>query len=298
MNKQRFGHDDQRRARPLGPRLAVDEDGQKLDRLAQPHVVGQAPAEPQLLQELQPAESLLLITAQFAAKAGGLFDRFDAEPSFEPVAQLEEFRVVVGLGLGRQKGVEQGDGVGREADMVLRRGRQARQKRETLDPLLGKNAQRPVVQADRGVAACHGGQQVGETDRPPVEVDVGPQLEPVDVGSHAKLQIGRLADLFAVGVHLPTGRDQRPDRRSQRSGRNLDVASRPAGVQKATKSLVDERQPALLLALLVSQDAAAQRPLGNRPLRARGADHRSEIIEQHVPLQAVAVQQRPAAPAA
>ena len=125
------------------------------------------------------------------------------------------------------------------------------------------------------------------------------QLEPIDVGSHAEPQIGRLADPLAVGVHLPALGGQRTNGRTQGAGGDLDVATRASRIEQPAKTLLDELRPALLLALFVSHDAAAKRPLDDGPLRTGGPHLRSEVIERHVSLQPIAVQAaRRAGPAA
>ena len=71
IEHQAAGHDRQRRGSPAVPRplqAARLEQGQHLHRLAQPHVVGQAAAEAEVAQEVQPTESVLLIAAQLAAE--------------------------------------------------------------------------------------------------------------------------------------------------------------------------------------------------------------------------------------
>ena len=46
-----------------------DHQRQHLDRLAQPHVVGQHATEPELAQKVEPAETLALIGTELALEA-------------------------------------------------------------------------------------------------------------------------------------------------------------------------------------------------------------------------------------
>ena len=63
------GDDQERRARRIAAAGHGDQ-GEALQRLAQPHVVGEDPAQPVLPQEGQPAEPVLLIRPQPGPQAG------------------------------------------------------------------------------------------------------------------------------------------------------------------------------------------------------------------------------------
>src|SRR5439155_26995560 len=62
-----------------GPQLAAPlHQGEHLDGLAQAHVVGQATAETELPEEVEPAEAVALIAAELALEPGGRIRRPDA----------------------------------------------------------------------------------------------------------------------------------------------------------------------------------------------------------------------------
>ena len=106
VENQRAGHDGQ--ARPLG--LAAEppplKQGQHLDRLAQPHVVGQDAAEAESLEVVEPAQPFALVGPQLAVEARRLVERHDPLELAEVLADLLEGRVDLDLGLVGQKGIK------------------------------------------------------------------------------------------------------------------------------------------------------------------------------------------------
>ena len=105
------GHDGQRRRTAAvgvgGPRPPLLQHGQHLDGLAQAHVVGQATAEAEVLQEMQPAQPGLLIGPQLAGESLRLVDRPDAVERSQVLAEPGEGRIDGDLLLGRQQGVQE-----------------------------------------------------------------------------------------------------------------------------------------------------------------------------------------------
>ena len=75
--------------RPRGGAVHA-EHGQRLDCLAQPHVVRQHAAEAELAQEAQPAQAEALIVAERADEAARLLLRFDRREGAQFLAQLGE----------------------------------------------------------------------------------------------------------------------------------------------------------------------------------------------------------------
>ena len=68
------GHraDEERRAEPFRRRnvhLLGDEEGEQLDGLAQPHIVGEDPAEPEPVEVRKPADAALLVPAKGGSEA-------------------------------------------------------------------------------------------------------------------------------------------------------------------------------------------------------------------------------------
>ena len=83
--------DDERRAAQavLG---AVQVQGDQRDRLAEPHVVGEAGAETERGHLDQPGEPLALVVAQRAGQRGGHLDRLAAGGVEQPLADVEQRR--------------------------------------------------------------------------------------------------------------------------------------------------------------------------------------------------------------
>src|SRR5438874_12645337 len=82
----------------LPPELpAVLEQGEHLDGLAQPHVVGEAPAEAESAEELHPAKAVALVVAQLADEALRGVERVDAVEAHQLVPRLPEGCVEGGL---------------------------------------------------------------------------------------------------------------------------------------------------------------------------------------------------------
>src|SRR5690606_37124448 len=75
VENQRLRDNDQRREFLIATGDAVLQDCQHLDGLAQAHVVSQATAEAELLQKLQPAESVPLIGAERSLETSRLGGR-------------------------------------------------------------------------------------------------------------------------------------------------------------------------------------------------------------------------------
>jgi hypothetical protein len=78
--------------------LAI-EVSEKLDGLAQAHVVGQNPAQSGLGEELQPGEAFLLVWAQFGEKRVRRLDGLESLEGLDHAAQLAD-----GFGQSRRRG--------------------------------------------------------------------------------------------------------------------------------------------------------------------------------------------------
>ena len=76
VENQRLGHDDKRRMSDLSLAKPILQQRQKLHRLAEPHVVGQAPAEPEIVEEFEPADAGALVRPQFAGESFGFMRQF------------------------------------------------------------------------------------------------------------------------------------------------------------------------------------------------------------------------------
>ena len=187
------------------------QDGQHLRRLADAHIVRQAAAEAELAQELHPAQAFALVIAQLSDEARGLRRGLHAVEGAHAFAHALEHLVDAHLGLGRQQRIQQARLVALEAQVVLFLGAQAGQRRKALQPLLGQQAVGAVAQAHHGVAAPHGGQQLGQARGLPVVVHLAVEFEPVDAAAHVHRGGPRPAEGLALGLHVPAGVDQFAD---------------------------------------------------------------------------------------
>src|SRR5947209_3515078 len=75
------------------------EQSEHLHGLAEPHVVGQAATESELLQKVEPTQSLALVAAQLADKSSRCLGRANSLKVKELVACLLKYRVAARFGL-------------------------------------------------------------------------------------------------------------------------------------------------------------------------------------------------------
>ena len=221
VEDQRARRDDQRRPAAGAPARcpAPGEQGQHLHRLAQPHVVGEAAAEPELAQELEPAQPLRLVTAQRSDEAGRRVRRRDPREAREPGAQPLERRVARGLRQRGQQRVEQHGLAPRKADPVPLDPPELAERREAREPVLGEHAEAPVAEPDHPLPAPQRGEQLRERHLRVVEARRAVELEPVDPRRDRDREPAGGAVAQALGFDLPP-RDQerRDDRREPTRG--------------------------------------------------------------------------------
>ena len=136
-----------------------DDQSQQLDGLAQAHVVGEAAAPLELMQELQPAEALALIGAQRAVEAGGLRVGLDPGEARQPRAGCAERRVALGLGQRREQGVDQTQLRLGETHALAAHVRECQPTFVPGKPVFRQYAERAVVEAHELLAAPGRGEQ-------------------------------------------------------------------------------------------------------------------------------------------
>ncbi len=171
---------------------AAVEERQHHDGLAKAHVVGQAPAEAEAAQELEPSESLALILAQRPAERRRRVGGADAAKTLQLGADVFEHLVVRDRGLRRQQRIEQGGLRSSEPDRISLGLSESGNRRITAQPLLGEQADASVVENDDVFAARDRREQLREGRRPAVaEIDVAVQIEPVDPRRHLQLHADR-----------------------------------------------------------------------------------------------------------
>src|SRR5207244_3232664 len=88
----------------LPPRL---EERQDLHRLAEPHVVRETAAEPEVAQEVEPAEAELLVRTQSSPKSGRRGGGGDPAEALQALPRLGEGLVPARLGRLGEPGVQQ-----------------------------------------------------------------------------------------------------------------------------------------------------------------------------------------------
>src|SRR5262245_18330907 len=277
VEDQRFGDDDQRGTLDEPLAEAVLQQRQKLNRLPQPHVVGQAPAETEALQELEPTDPGPLIGTQFPGETRGLGHGLDARKLADLTPQLVEALVEAHRLLGRQQGVEQAHLRAREADMVSFRQPQTGKQTVLADPFLRHDPQRAIVEAYCAVSPGQRRKQFRKGNTPPLEIDPRRQLEPVDSRFDLETQRPGLVDLFAVSVNLPAVPEERPDDSPQEAGGDLDVAAAMKDIEQPAGANLSQFVPRQLFALAVTGDAPPQLALHDRSLGARAANDRAFV---------------------
>ena len=174
--------DEQRGGQPLGgaPLPTRLEEREELDRLAEPHVVGQAAAEAEVLEEAEPAEPGPLIGAELALETRWRRGGGDPREAAQALPGLREGLVARRRGLAGEPGVEEGGLGGPELQVVPLRLSEPGERREPLEPLLGEDPEAAIPQGHEAFAAAQGGEEGRQGDRRPLELRLPVELEPVD----------------------------------------------------------------------------------------------------------------------
>ena len=216
VEDERPRHHDQRRRGSAafpggGPQLAARlQQGEHLDGLAQAHVVGQAAAEAELPEEVEPAEAVALIAAELALEPGRRVRGRDALELAQPLARLLEPLVESRLGLLGQQDVEQADLRPPEPEVIPLRRAHPGQGHVLLQPLLRQQAEAAVAQRHEVLAAPQGREQGGERHLLIAEGRPAVQLEPVDPGRHLDPEVARLAVQLPLGLDAPALLEEGP----------------------------------------------------------------------------------------
>ena len=176
VEHERPRHHDERRPGPLAALVdrrglargaARFEQRQHLHRLAEAHVVGQAAAEAEALQEVQPAEPVALIAAQPPDEARGRVARLDALERCQLLAGAGEGGVGARLGQARQERVEQPDLVAPEAHVIVRGRAEGGEHPVAPEPLLGQDAIGAVPEQHGALARAGARRAARGAARPP-----------------------------------------------------------------------------------------------------------------------------------
>ena len=216
VEDERPRHHDQRRRGSAafpggGPQLAARlQQGEHLDGLAQAHVVGQAAAETELPEEVEPAEAVALIAAELTLEPGRRVRGRNALELAQPLARPLEPLVESRLGLLGQQDVEQADLRPPEPKVIPLRRAHPGQGHVLLQPLLRQQAEAAVAQRHEVLAAPQGREQGGQRHLLIAEGHPAVQLEPVDPGRHLDPEVARLAVQLPLGLDAPALLEEGP----------------------------------------------------------------------------------------
>src|SRR5206468_6594919 len=123
------------------------------------------------------------------------------------------------------------------------------------------------------------GQQFRKRDTPTAEVRLAVQLEPVDVGVDAELQLTRLPDLTAVRFDGPTFRHQVAHGRPQFASHDFHVVSSAPLVDQPLEPRLRELHPRDLFQVPIADQTSTRLPFDDRTLRTARANQRARVIE-------------------
>ena len=184
------------------------EEGEDLDGFAEAHVVGEAAAEAELPEEVEPAQSVALVGAECADEGVRRVLGVDAGEGLKLVADLLEGLVAGSVFVGAQEGVQESGLRFGELDEVVFGVADGGNQAVFLEPMLGEHAEGAVVEADRLFATAEGAQERGKLDGVAFEVDIAGKSEPVDAGGNTKSQCACAAVELAVRFDLPAFGDE------------------------------------------------------------------------------------------
>ena len=199
---------------PLFAPPPAGQEGQDLNGFAEAHVVGQASAEAELAEEIEPAEAVLLVRAERADEGFGGFLGGDAAEIAELGAEVLEGGIDGGMGLGFQQHIEHAGLGPREADGLLARssldgGAGLHDDAVLGEPFLREDAEGAVGEFDEVLALAGRGQQAREGHGLVAELDGAGEIEPVDAGGDGHAEIGGGAVQLAFGLDDPAFADER-----------------------------------------------------------------------------------------
>ncbi len=260
VEDERSRHDRHRRAAAVAggaPRL---EQRQHHDGLAESHVVGEAPAEPELPQEREPAERVALIVAKLAAEGRRRIERAHAGELRQLGAGARELLVHPHRRLRLEQRVEQRGLRRAVAHVIAGSLAERRDPRVAAQPFLRHQPAGAIVQQHRRLAAAQGGEQLGDRGRPAVaEIDAAMELEPVDAGLDLHVEGSRGAERASFRLDVPAFLDQGTDRGRKSLDRDRQRRVAAVGVPRLVK-------------------AEAVEPLQQRPLGLRTAADQAPAI--------------------
>ena len=205
--------DDERRPQTLG---AMEiEKREDLHRLPQPHVVRQAPAEPEAAQVREPPQRASLVLAQRAVERRRRIDRLHAVEQAQLLARLLERGIDRHAGvLLRQRRDEPRLRL-REAERLAGRLGERAPPLQSLRPLLRNLPDRSVREDHRAPVLPDRREHLGEGERRPVEARVHRHVEPVDPARDAEREARRAPVELPVDLDAPPEPEERARRIQQ-----------------------------------------------------------------------------------
>src|SRR5580765_5056766 len=228
MKHERARHHDKRGARYIfaATRTALAarfEQRQNLNGFAQAHVVGQAAAEAEALEEKQPGQAVALVTAQLAGEVRRWLGGLDTGKIDEFPAYPREYRIDGDGGLAGKQSVQQPGLRPREAQMFFLESAESGKQSVFFHPLFGNDAESAVVELDHRLALFDRAQQLRQRNFGVAEHRAAVELEPIDAGFDLHRQLLRGAIELALRLDMPTFVGQRAHHFRQLRGVQLRV---------------------------------------------------------------------------
>ena len=237
-----------RAGRPHEPEAI--EERQHHHGLAQPHVIGQATAKPELAEKVQPAKALALIGPQAAGESVGRIGGNDAAEPAERFTRAREALVPSRRWLRGEQRIEKSHLAATETEMISAGVAKRGDGPIAHEPVLRQHADRSIPERHVFVASLQRGEQRRQAGLFITKPDRAVQLEPVDARAH--LHVERAGDTMTTTICLdvPAFRKQRVNRRGERGLRDIELG--PAGVALLCRHRAESGRG----------EPRAQRPLG------------------------------------
>jgi hypothetical protein len=254
VEDQRLRHHDE--GRGLARQAPGLQQGEHLDGLAQAHVIGQAAAEAEVAQEVEPSQAGSLIAAELSPEAPRRLGRRDSLEAAQALPGAVEGFVAGGCGLALDPGVEERDLRGLELEVVAFRLTQGRDRREPLEPVFGDHAETAVAEGHEPFAIAEGGEQLRQPDVLAFELCLPAHLEPIDAGRDRDPEGARGTVELPLGVDRPALGEERAESRRDPARGDLHRAAVRMTVCRKPESQAAQSFDGLLLGFGIAQEQA------------------------------------------
>ena len=147
------------------------QQGEHLNGLAEPHVVGQTAAEAELPEEMEPSEPLALVPAEPTGKAGRGIAGLDALEPRQLLAGPSKDRIAACLGQRREESVQHAHLAPPEAQVIAGGSAEPGEDPVPPEPLLREHPVGPVPEQHRALAPAERGQELGQPGHRAAELE-------------------------------------------------------------------------------------------------------------------------------